>query len=92
MAAMKGAYFEFLDRQQSRNDVAPLPMMTQRAATTAGTQIADHARAKPEADCRTGKQKQLTTYGWVNSKSGVMHIPVDQAMKLLAERGLPASG
>jgi len=36
------------------------------------------------------ESKQLNTYGWVDSKSGVVRIPVDQAMKLLAERGLPA--
>jgi hypothetical protein len=36
------------------------------------------------------ENKRLTTYGWVDPKSGVVRIPVDQAMKLLAERGLPA--
>jgi hypothetical protein len=36
------------------------------------------------------ENKRLTTYGWVDPKVGVVRIPVEEAMKLLAERGLPA--
>lgn len=34
--------------------------------------------------------EQLETYGWVDKKAGVVHIPIDEAMKLTLERGLPA--
>jgi hypothetical protein len=88
MVAMKGV-FEFLDRQQSRNDVAPLPMMTQRPQQPPEPRLQTTPVPNRKLIVEQEK-KQLTTYGWVNSKSGVVHIPVDQAMKLLAERGLPA--
>lgn len=31
----------------------------------------------------------LTTYGWINREQGVVRIPIDRAMELVAERGLP---
>ena len=32
----------------------------------------------------------LHSYGWVDKKGGVVRIPIDQAMTLLLQRGLPA--
>jgi hypothetical protein len=32
----------------------------------------------------------LNTYGWVDRKAGVVRIPVQRALDLLAQRGLPA--
>jgi len=39
---------------------------------------------------RTAADAALHQYGWVDQKAGVAHIPIDQAKKLLIERGLPA--
>jgi len=33
--------------------------------------------------------RQLNSYGWVDEKAGVAHIPIDQAMDMIAKRGLP---
>lgn len=88
IVAMKGV-FEFLDRQQAQNDVAPPPMMTQRPQQPPEPRL--QTTPVPNRKLIVEQEnKQLTTYGWVNTKSGVVRIPVDQAMKLLAERGLPA--
>ena len=35
-------------------------------------------------------QQQLNTYGWVDEPNGIVHIPIERAMALTAERGLPA--
>ncbi len=35
------------------------------------------------------EQKVLHGYGWVNQGAGVARIPIDQAKKLIVERGLP---
>ena len=32
----------------------------------------------------------LDSYGWVDKNAGVVRIPIDEAMKLTLERGLPA--
>jgi hypothetical protein len=42
------------------------------------------------ADLRAKEQDQLTTYGWVDRNAGVVRIPIEAAMKLTLERGLPA--
>jgi hypothetical protein len=38
------------------------------------------------------QEAKLESYGWVDRKAGVAHIPVDRAMELLVERGLPQVG
>ncbi len=35
------------------------------------------------------QEEQLNSYGWVDQKAGVAHIPIEQAMELIAQRGLP---
>ncbi|HWO42747.1 MAG TPA: hypothetical protein VNO43_13185 [Candidatus Eisenbacteria bacterium] len=47
----------------------------------------------PRADLarmRAAEEKELETYGWVDRDKQVVRIPIDRAMQLLAERGLPA--
>lgn len=36
------------------------------------------------------QQDQLNSYGWVDRHNGVVRIPVDRAMRLMLQRGLPA--
>ena len=87
IVAMKGV-FTLLDRQLAQRDVAPPPMMTQRPQQPPEPRL----QTTPVPNRKLileQENRQLTTYSWVDSKSGVVRIPVDQAMKLLAERGLP---
>ena len=37
---------------------------------------------------RAEEDAKLNSYGWVDEKSGVVHIPIDDAKKLLLEKGL----
>ena len=50
-------------------------------------------QVKPGADLRSycGDQMQkLDTYGWVDPENGVVRIPIDRAIDVTIERGLPA--
>lgn len=40
-------------------------------------------------DFRLKEEQTLNSYGWVDEKTGVVHIPIERAMQLLAQRGLP---
>lgn len=40
-------------------------------------------------DIRLREENTLSTYGWVDQKAGIVHIPIDRAMDLLAKQGLP---
>ena len=41
-------------------------------------------------DLRRREDAILGSYGWVDQNAGVVRIPIDEAMKLTLERGLPA--
>jgi hypothetical protein len=46
----------------------------------------------PAADMRTyaeSEEKLLNTYGWIDRQNGIVRLPIDRAMELLLERGLP---
>jgi hypothetical protein len=40
-------------------------------------------------DFRLKEEQTLNSYGWVDEKTGVVRIPIERAMQLLAQRGLP---
>ena len=49
-------------------------------------------RINPLADLqalRAEEEKVLSSYGWVDQDAGIVHIPIDRAMDLLLEQGLP---
>ena len=38
----------------------------------------------------SGKRRFSKGYGWMNKEAGIVHIPIEDAMRLLVERGLPS--
>ena len=38
---------------------------------------------------RLREEQTLYSYGWVDEKAGTVHIPIERAMDLLVQRGLP---
>jgi hypothetical protein len=42
------------------------------------------------SELRAREDEILSSYGWVDRNAGVVRIPIDAAMKLTLERGLPA--
>ena len=38
---------------------------------------------------RESEEDTLNSYGWVDEPAGVVHIPIQRAMELIAQRGLP---
>ena len=50
-------------------------------------------QASPRADLRemrAGEEQVLDHYGWVDHPGGVVRIPIQRAMDILARKGLPA--
>ena len=41
-------------------------------------------------EIRDAEDQLLETYGWVNKEKGVVRIPIERAIDMLAQRGLPA--
>jgi hypothetical protein len=47
----------------------------------------------PAEDIREFRAKedaQLNSYGWVDRQAGIVHIPIEEAKRLIVERGLTA--
>lgn len=41
---------------------------------------------------RAGEDAELGSYGWINKTSGVVRIPIERAMELVLQQGLPTRG
>jgi hypothetical protein len=41
-------------------------------------------------DFRAREDAILGTYGWIDPAAGIVRIPIEEAMKITAQRGLPA--
>jgi hypothetical protein len=90
--------YNFLDRYERQHQANVTPMMTPKADTRIITPEDPLSFPQPrlETDERTQltdyiqKQDQkLLTYDWIDKDSGTVRIPIDRAMDLIAERGLP---
>ena len=92
------AIFSMLEARAVRHDrVEPVPV--EREAALRGDRHPLEPppdpllQANPEdalAAMRAQEARLLGTYGWVSREAGVARIPIDRAMDLVLERGLPA--
>lgn len=56
---------------------------------------APQLQSKVSADLlkfEAAEEAKLHSYGWVDRKAGVIRIPIERAMDLIVERGLPTRG
>jgi hypothetical protein len=95
--------YSFLDKyERSRmttgSPLAPLKGEMSRVTTQAevDTLFKDNGAPMLETDERIqfhdfliNQEDQLNSYGWVDQKAGVAHIPIQNAMDLIVQRGLP---
>jgi hypothetical protein len=92
--------FDYLDRREKASQPAVNPLITHIPEDTRHVTPGYPETAFPsprlEDDERgqlnsilTREQDRLYTYGWIDQKAGTMHIPIERAMDLLVQRGLP---
>jgi hypothetical protein len=82
--SMRALFFHFVRVQQPQS-VAPF---TNVRALPQEPRL----QVDPQEDWKEYMQRQddaLNSYGWVDRQRGVVRIPIDRAMDLLSERGLP---
>ena len=78
--------FKVFARQQRRHDPPPPPLAREAGRLPPGPRL----QAAPLQDLeqlRAQEEKELTSYGWVDAKAGIVHIPIDEAIKIVAARG-----
>ena len=90
--------YHFLDTYEKAHQPSMSPMVTPQADTRTITHADTQAFPQPrlEESERTqlrqfieDEDRKLATYNWVDKDKGVAQIPIDRAMDLIVERGLP---
>jgi hypothetical protein len=95
--ALKG-FFGFADRYYTTHEKsAPMARTSPDPHLVMPADVEQFPQPRLETDERTeifpfreSEEKQLDSYG-VDAKTGAIHIPIDRAMQLVAERGLNTS-
>ncbi|MBZ5654606.1 MAG: hypothetical protein LAO56_04920 [Acidobacteriia bacterium] len=54
-----------------------------------GAPMLEHDERGQFSDYLMNQEKHLNSYGWVDENAGVAYIPIERAMELTVERGLP---
>jgi hypothetical protein len=82
--------FAYFERREAVKTVAEYPLAaSQRDRQPPEPRLQTNPR-EDLADLRAKEDQQLTAYGWVDKNAGIVRIPIDTAMRLTLERGLPA--
>lgn len=81
--------FDYYAGRQTRDFRPPSPLADVR-------QIPPEPRlqvggAADLAAFRAKEEAELHSYGWIDRKAGIVRIPIDRAMDLLLQRGLPVT-
>lgn len=93
-AAIVLGVFLLLQRRELAQDPPPPPLAWREAGRLPPAPRLQTAPIQDLAAMREESRKLLegdTAYGWVDEKAGLVRIPIDEAMKIVAERGLPAA-
>jgi hypothetical protein len=96
---IKGLY-SFLERREKASQPPVNPLITNRPEDTRhiergypqsvfpNPKLEEDERGQLD-DIRTNEDKTLYSYGWVDEKAGIVRIPIERAMDMLVQRGLP---
>jgi hypothetical protein len=81
--------FRTLEKKSLAEDRRLSPMIAASLARTPPEPRLEAYPLAPRQVLRAQEDEVLTTYGWVDKDRGIARIPIDRAMELLVERGLP---
>ena len=79
--------FRWLGQREARGDAPPPPMARAEPDRLPPAPRLQTLPAQDLAAVRAEEDRTLHTYGWVDERAGTVHIPIEDAMRLLAERG-----
>ncbi|MFZ0320343.1 MAG: hypothetical protein WAL56_14565 [Candidatus Sulfotelmatobacter sp.] len=99
MFALRGVY-AYLDKREKASQPAVSPLVTNVPEDTRHVAPGYPQSAFPSPKLEEDERGQLNgiklqqdntlySYGWVDQPAGTVHIPIERAMDLLVQRGLP---
>jgi len=95
--------YSFLDNYERSQMATASPLITTKGAMSRVVTQADMDKAFKDngapmletnergqlRDFLMNQENRLNSYGWVDEKAGVAHIPIERAMELIVQRGMP---
>jgi hypothetical protein len=88
MLLLLGVY-RYFAAEHARRDPALHPLAAERPALPPEPRL-QPIPAQDMEQMRRAEQQRLSTYGWVDRQQGIVRLPVERAMELIEQRGLPA--
>jgi hypothetical protein len=88
--AIVAALFWHLDRVAQKHDAA---VVIESGLQRQGSEVPPLPRlqvypVKHWTDFQTAEKERLESYGWMDQSTGAVHIPIERAIDLVAERGV----
>ena len=88
--------FAYLHRRDlARQQRTGIDRVTEAVARSRAQFPEPRLQVAPQVDLaamRAREDAELNSYGWVDRQAGVVRLPIERAMDLLAQRGLPVRG
>jgi hypothetical protein len=82
--------FKYFEAREARRVTPEYPLAaTQEQRKPPEPRLQDNPREDLQ-QLRAEEEQILNSYGWVDKNAGVVRIPIEEAMKLAVQRGLPS--
>jgi hypothetical protein len=88
---LAGMYWLLIRESSERADTQRYPLATNAAPRLPTEPRLQQFPVNELYEHRMQEGTQLTNYGWVDKNAGVVHIPIEDAMRLVVERGVLTS-
>jgi hypothetical protein len=89
VAAIVIVFYNYLESREAREKPARYPMAAGSARPLPPPPRLQTYPFQDVKDLRQEERRLLETYEWVDKNAGVVRIPIERAIEVLAERGLP---
>jgi hypothetical protein len=95
VALLMWGLLHYFDKRQAQEAPPPSPLAPEvRVPPEPRLQGAPGSVSSPAEDLRRFREQQdqmLNSYGWIDQQRGIIRIPIEQAKKMIEQKGLPAT-
>src|SRR5262245_29432078 len=85
----------YFDKRKAQEAPPPSPLAPEvRVPPEPALQDAPGSVSSPPEDIRRFREQEdqmLNSYGWIDQQRGIIRIPIEQAKKMIEQKGLPAT-
>jgi len=95
VALLMWGLLNYFDKRKAQEAPPPSPLAPEvRVPPEPRLQGAPGSVKSPAEDIRRFREQEdqmLSSYGWIDQQNGIIRIPIEQAKKMIEQKGLPAT-